>query len=376
MQISYRYTKREYLHSRRINRMLRMPKWKSLGLTLACLLPSFVLITFTNSFIALIAFTAVAAYLIAMICLALLKQPKLSDEHDHIVTLSPEALNDTSSHSEYEIRWQYFDEFSENETEFLLRRLDRYITLPKRVFTPHQCEQFRSFALQVGEGLSEDKPAIPMFTKLFANADQNRVYRFTYQPEDLIQAATDRLVLIDATQMAKKSKTKPTSNWFIAGWLGIFFLGAFFLLQIPGDTESQWSPLQYLFLASALVLPFVLLLGFSKYIRIRSAKRLPQVPHDENRLCLLKQGFAIGTPNNVTFYDWRDIDAFYENGSCYGFKSFNELIQIIPKRLFADNVDSTGFLNQAISLHREYRRTFELTATAIETGNPYQPPAT
>ena len=375
MQVTYRYTDREYVHSRRVNRLLGIPKWKSLGLALICLLPSVVLILFTFSFIAIIAFAAVAAYLIVMISLALIKQPQLSDKHDHVLTLTPETLHEACSNSEYELRWQYFDEFSETESEFQLRRLDRHILLPKRIFTPAESEQLRSLAKKVDEVTPDEVPPIPMFARLFSQGDQNRVYRFSYQPNDLIQAASDRLVLVDADSISKPRK-KLASNRLVASWLAIFVLVSVFLLRTPGDSNSQWTSLQILFLLGALLLPFLLLFAFTKIVRGRSARRLPQVPLDENRLVLLKQGFGIGTPNNATFYDWRDIDSFYENSSCYGFKSFNELIHVIPKRIFADQIKSSEFLNQAISLHREYRRTFESSVSAVETGNPYQPPST
>lgn len=374
MQVRFRYTDREYLHSRRINKLLGMPKWKSLGLAFICLLPSVVLVTFTFSFLALIAFALVAAYLIVMICLALIKQPTLCDKHDHVMTFTPVSLHEKSSHSEYELCWPYFDEFAERETEFLLRRLERYISLPKRIFSKQQCEQLRSFAARTVESPEENAPPIPLFTRIFSQPDQDHAYQFTYRPEDLIQAATDRLVIVDTTQHGK-SKRKPAGSWMAAIWLTTFVLVGFYLVRTPDGPEAQWALYQYLVLGGTLILPFVLLLGFSRIVRARTARKLPQVPRDENNLALLKQGFAVGSPGNVTFYDWRDIDAFYENGSCYGFKSFNDLIQVIPKRIFADAVESAAFLNQAINLHREYRRSFEVPATVVETGNPYQPPA-
>jgi hypothetical protein len=374
MQVRFRYTDREYLHSRRINKLLGMPKWKSLGLAFICLLPSVVLVTFTFSFIALIAFALVAAYLIVMICLALIKQPTLSDKHDHVMTFTPLSMHEKSSHSEYELCWQSFDEFTENETEFLLRRLERFISLPKRIFTQPQSDQLRTLAAKTGGTPEENAPPISLFARIFSQPDRDRIYQFTYRPEDLVQAATDRLVIVDTTQLEKPRK-KPAGSWMAVIWLTTFVLVGFYLVRAPGGPDSQWTPNQYLVLGGTLILPFVLLLGFSRIIRARTARRLPQVPRDENSLVLIKQGFAVGTPGNLTFYDWRDIDAFYENGSCYGFKSFNDLIQVIPKRIFADARESAAFLNQAINLHREYRRSFEVPAAVVETGNPYQPPA-
>ncbi len=374
MHVSFRYTDREYLHSRRINKLIGMPKWKSLGLALICLIPSVALVTFTNSYIALMAFTMVAAYLVVMISLVLIRQSSPRDKHDHLLVLTPLSLHETNSHSEYELKWQYFDEFSENETEFLLRRLERYISLPKRIFTQAQGDQLRTFAVKVGECVSETDAPVSLFTRIFSQAGQNCIYRFTYCAQDLIQAASDRLVVVDPADRGKTRK-QPVSNGLIAAWLVAFLLVAFYLARIPADANLEWTLNQYLVLTSSLILPFVLLIGFSKSIRWRAAKRPPKVPREENCLVLLKQGFAVGNPGNVAFYEWRDIDAFYANSSCFGFKSFNGLIQVIPKRIFADETESTAFFNRAIQLHREHRRSFEEPVTAVETANPYQPPA-
>ena len=91
-------------------------------------------------------------------------------------------------------------------------------------------------------------------------------------------------------------------------------------------------------------------------------------------MCLMNAGWAIGGSNNAIFYDWRDIDDFYQNKYCFGFRTVNDLIQIIPKRIFGSPAAAQSFLNQAIEMRREHRRKFEDNQVAVETGNPYQPP--
>jgi hypothetical protein len=109
-------------------------------------------------------------------------------------------------------------------------------------------------------------------------------------------------------------------------------------------------------------------------IRKSNAQRVPQTPDELSKFALTKTGFATGTSQSVTFTDWRDVESFHENDSCWGFKMPNELIQIVPKRIFADEIDSKKFIDLAMMLHREHRQTFAVTVVGVETGNPFQAP--
>lgn len=374
MQVSFRYTKRELAQYRRINRLTWIPKWKSLGLALICLLPSVVLIVFTSSFIAVMGFVVVAIYLIAAVGIALIRQPGPSDDHDHLVSLTPDVYHELSSHSEYELSWRYFDELIEDDDTIQFRRLDRYIVLPKRIFTADEVDRVRELAAAMSDPSSPDTDRpVPLFEKRLMDDPAETVFRFRYQPDDLAQAALDPLAKLDPATLAP-SQAKPAGTRLVAVWIGMFVLVSVFLLRPEGSASLRWTPTQFFLLFGALLLPFGLLIIANRLLRIWSAKRLPQVPLDENRMALQPDGFAIGTFKNVTFYDWRDIDGFYENQTCYGFKSFNDLIHVIPKRIFSDNAESVAFFQQAVALRRQHQRKFETGTTAIESGNPYQSP--
>lgn len=373
MQITFRYTDEEYIRSRRVNKLTGMPRWKSLAIALLCLLPSLVLVTFTGSFIAVAAFIIVAVFLIVLVAAAAIRQPTMTDKHDHEMTFSPQSLLEKSSHSQYELKWEHFDELIENDKDLLLRRIERYVFLPKRAFTAQQLETLRVYAEKVGGAISEDDQPVQLYERLLAESELDPV-RFVYDPSDLVSANIDPLKIVDVSKMTA-SRAKPASNWLLAAWTAILLAVVMFVFNAPPGSNDRWNLIEFLILAGVIVLPFVLLILTSKWVRSRAAKNSPQTPPDEHDLVLLKSGFAIGTHKSVSFYDWRDVDAFYTNGSCYGFKTFNELIQVIPKRIFADSPAAESFFKQAIGLHREYRRSIEPSTTTIETGNPYQPPA-
>jgi len=375
VQITYRYTDPEYVRSRRLNNLDGVPKWKSLGIALLCLVPSLLLVTLTESFVAVTSFVVVAVSLILLVLSAIIRQPTQVDEHEHHVTFSDETLFEQTSDSQYELRWQYFDEFIENKNEFLLERLGRYLTFPKRIFTPQQQAEFRLIIAKINQEIPENSIPISLYTKLFSQVDSDRIARFTYQPEDLVMAVTDPLTLVNASQTETPAKKK-ISGWTMVGWFAIFMFAASCVMIAPARAGSSWSVAQYLLLGATIVLPFFLLVLAGKFIRYRIAQRLPQVPRHEHELVLLREGMSMGTVDNVSFYDWRDIDAFYQNGSCYCFKTFNNLFHVVPKRAFAGETESEHFLRNAIEMHREYRRDCDITATVVEeTGNPYQPPA-
>ena len=89
---------------------------------------------------------------------------------------------------------------------------------------------------------------------------------------------------------------------------------------------------------------------------------------------LMSNGWAIGNPNSYQFFDWRDIHAFYHNKSCFGFRTFNDLVQVILKRIPETPEEAETLLNTAISFRREHLRSFEDKPVGREAGNPYQPP--
>lgn len=373
MQITFRYTDQEYVQSRRINKMLGMPRWKSLAIALLCLLPSLALVTYTGSLIAIVSFILVAAVLFFLVAWTALRQPGQRDKYDHVMTFSPRSLHEKNSHSETEVSWEQFDELIEREDEFLLRRLERHVWLPKRAFTAEQIAEFRSIAANLNGELTDDDPPVPLYSRLYSKPGLGPI-RFAYDQQDLVSANVDPLRIIDASTSETK-QNRPASNWLVATWLAILLLVLYYAVRSPPGPGSSWGIIEFLFLAFVIVLPFALLMLASRIARRRAARKSPSPPADEQQLVVLKNGFAVGTANNVSFFDWRDVDAFYKNNSCFGFKTFNDLIQIIPMRIFADRSAADQFLKQTIGLHREFGRSFEASSPAVETGNPYQPPS-
>jgi hypothetical protein len=375
MQITFRYTNAEYKATKRLNKMLGMPKWKSYGLAMVCLLPSFLMIwIFSGSTIMLIAFAVLILVVAVLSLVAAIRENPYRDKYDHVLTLSDTSKYEKNSNSEFESDWRHFDEFSETDTSFIFRKLERYSVIPKRVVPAEHLGEFRRYAAKVNELLDESTPPVPLFDRLFLNDAQDTIYQFTYHPDDLANAITDPLKMVNEENLPaikKGSRLGPV-------WLALFVMVlVYFILDSPNRIPGagQWRLTQALILLGAIVLPFFLIRILNSWFRSRAKKQSNSVPREENQMRLTSSGWAIGSPRSALFYDWRDVDAFYENKFCIGFKTFNDLVQIIPKRIFADADAAQAFLKQAIGLRHEYRRSFEEPLVAVETGNPYQPPA-
>ncbi len=125
---------------------------------------------------------------------------------------------------------------------------------------------------------------------------------------------------------------------------------------------------------SAIVLPFGLIKVINHFSHRRIEAWQPELLRDQNSMKLMSNGWAIGNPNSCQFFDWRDIHAFYHNKSCFGFRTFNDLVQVIPKRIFETPEEAETLFNTAISFRREHLRSFEDKPVGREAGNPYQPP--
>ena len=389
MQVNFRYSKKEFLHSRRFNRMAGPAKWKISAMIGLSLVPSILLSMLSDDNTLLLAVALIGMVLFAAIAWVFYRQPKMFDQHDHTLTLSSETLRDEYSHSILEICWKRFDEFIEEKKAFLFRRQDRFVIFPKRIFTPEQCEEVRKFASAVEQDTSNEEP-VDLFAKHFANSNsanetpsetrlpethlpdtQRRIYEFTYQQDDFLLALQTTLHVINQLVPKQSESARSRLGPFVSLFIFIFLVWSGFALVSQTSFEQFWTLFRLVFVC---VLPLVLLMIGFWIIRKSNVKRIPQTPNELSRLVLTKTGFAVGSPQSVTFTDWRDVETFHENIACFGFKMPNELIQIVPKRIFADEVESKKFIDLAMILHREYRQTFVVTATAVETGNPFQAP--
>ena len=373
MQITFRYTNAEYKATKRLNKLLGMPKWQSYGLTIVCLMPSLLMVWISGSTISLLAFATLILVVAVLSFASAVREEPYRDKHDHVLTLTETSKYETNSHSEFETDWRHFDEFRETDAEFIFRKLERYTVIPKRVVPAENLAEFQNYAAKVNDALDDSALPVPLFDRLFSPSPENTPYRFAYQPEDLSNALADPLRIVGEEE--KPGINKGTRLGFV--WLALFVaLMIYFILVPPNQVPwvGPWDLPQLLLLLAAIALPFFLIRLLNAWFRSRSKKQTNSVPREQNLMRLMPNGWAIGSPHSVLFYDWRDIDAFYQNRFCIGFKTFNDLIQIIPKRIFADANAAQSFLNQAIALRREYQRGFEEPVMAVESGNPYQPP--
>ena len=282
MQIIFRYTDAEYKATKRLNKMLGMPKWKSYGLAIVCLLPSLLMVWISGSTISLIVF-AILIFAVAILSFtSAVRENPYQDKHDHVLTLTETSKYEKNSNSEFESEWRHFDEFNETETSFVFRKLERYSVIPKRVVPAEHLGEFRRYAAKVNEPLDESTPPVPLFDRLFLRESQDTNYQFTYHPDDLANAITDPLKMVNEENLPaikKGSRLGPV-------WLALFvMILVYFILDSPNQIPwaGQWRLTQALILLGAIVLPFLLIriLNFvvpiarQKAIQLRAPRRKP-----------------------------------------------------------------------------------------------------
>lgn len=374
MQITYRFTPQEYKSFRRLNNMSGMAKWKAYLLATICLLPSLLLVWLSGSKFALMAFGLMVLTILGLSLLAMFRQPATADQHDHIMTFTPTSKHEMSSYSEFESDWRTYDEFIETETDFRFRKLQRFTVIPKRIFDASQADTFRSYAVQANEAVNDEAPPVELYTRLLVAPNDSTIVEFAYQHDDINNALSEQLAVVLETD----TPAKPKGKWSGFLWLGIFLLILFYLWRsLDGELVSE-GPLDFvpfLYLGVAVVLPFFLIRGLNTFLRAAAKKSSGAVPTELNHMRLMQNGWAIGSPRGALFYDWRDIEAIYQNKACIGLKTMNDLVQIIPKRIFESPDAAQRFLDQIIDLRRQQNRAIEEPIMATETGNPYQPPA-
>lgn len=388
MRITFRFTDSEYRQFRRLNRTDTTPHWKRYLLALLCLLPSFFLILGTKSLIAILAAATILISVLVIAIAAAVGDKTVVDKHDHVMTFDQLTALESHSYSRCESHWDYYDSFEQNESFYLLRRLDRFTAIPKRVIQDSQLDEFTTYCKQIGNEAgpgSEIKSAVPLFNEFFTTSNQFEIFQFAYQADDLTAAMSEQLQLVDLSNNrvssdstnGKNSKPMPRQAVLGTFWLVVFGVVLLFVIsglgQIP--PSQQWTLWQFACVVLAIILPFKLMKWLNLWFRARQKKRAPvRVPNQPISMRLMPSGWAIGNPQGCQFFDWRDVEAFYQNRFCLGFHTSNDLVQVIPRRIFSTQDASQQFLDRAVSLRREHLRSFAPTAVAVETGNPYQAP--
>lgn len=203
----------------------------------------------------------------------------------------------------------------------------------------------------------------------------------TFEARDLGDAARTRLRVVDfgddvVNPRGAQYSTPRRSSWRVSI---IFFVAAILLLMIsqtgqarPLAVRFQWYEL--VCFAGAMIAPLFTFKLWFWVLRKQAAAKHTEVPRDEYLLLLAREGWAVGTPQNVSFFDWRDVTIIFQNEACFGIQVNHGLVQIIPKRIFQSPSEQNSFIEAALHLRREHLQKFAKASSAVETGNPFQAP--
>lgn len=368
LQFQFRLTDEEFATSLRLNRAFVPMRWKLYVLVIASMLPSLVTFYLLDAGWSLAWFVIMIGVLGVYAISAYFKKSGSLDNYDQELTLTEACLSSKFSHSQSNLKWGLFDDIEETSHAIRLMRLQRCTYFPNRIFGG-QLAECRALISRGRQASLAEVATVDLYRQVYGAESPFPVYEFQYVDED-IELATKSNFQVARDVKIETGKARPLSVW----WSVVFISCLVGLLAwLTFDWERQ-SPLYFAALLGAWLLPLALMLTYIKLVQLRSRRRA-QVPQDICKLRLTQSGWAIGNEDGVVLFDWRDVLDIYDSLHFYGFKTINQLLHLIPKRIFPDELANTRFLSQALELHRQAKRQQEVVvATAVETGNPYQAP--
>ncbi|MFK7770208.1 MAG: YcxB family protein [Mariniblastus sp.] len=389
MQIKFRLTDAEFIESRRKSNLLGFNGWRNHCIELLCLLPSGVLVWLTGLWIAQLSFVAIIFVMLIVMVQRSLTRTVVGNNYEHTVTLEGQTLYSEFSNSEFEIKLSHYDKVDENKNSFYLWRLGRCGIIPKRAIDEEQLKEFREGLAGVNLQPQSNELPVKLYSHLFSQDSDGsaekagtKTYKFKFVAEDIHNAGAEPLRVFDSNVDSEGAPAKKISKSSTFGLSGVLLvtLGlviAFFWSAGP----VRLNVVTILLLGMAIMLPFGILRMIGRTMQNVFKKANPVVPPDEFELRLLSNGWAMGTPQYAFRYDWRDVKSLYENSYCVGFRTVNDLIQVVPKRIF-DEGGALEFMQTAIGLQSEFKKTVERESgnankdmiVGTETGNPFQAP--
>ena len=373
MQFQFRYTDNEFRDSLRVNGGAVPQHWKAFLLIVLCVLPSLLIFWWLNAGLSLVWFGVMTLTMLASALHALVNRTGFPAGYDQVVRLSDDDFQHSFSHSVCQVQWGLIDEIRETNEAFQLSRLARTWLIPKRVLGS-QVDECREFFRRVK---NQPPPirAVDLYQQIFDNKSPFPVYRFKYRSDDLDLARKSRFELIRSGSTSASS-TKNTRR--VLGWL-LFALAIGLLIYLNLDiferprhqAENLWP------VVAGWVLPFFMVLIYSRVaLLLRRRSSDSKVPPDECELRLTATGWSIGDRQGVLLSDWRDVGGIFHSPDFFGFKTINQQLNLIPRRIFADQAIANRFLAEAMDLHWRSKNDDNVPlAAVVESGNPYQTPS-
>lgn len=368
LQFQFRLTEKEFATGLRLNRAFVPMRWRLYLLVIASMIPSLATFYLLDAGWSLAWFVIMIGVLGVYAISAYLKKSGRIESYDQELTLTETYLSNTFSHSQSNLKWGLFDDVEETSDSIRLLRLQRCTYFPNRIFGD-QLTEARAMITRGKQLPLAEVPTVDLYRQIYEVESPFPIYEFQYRDDD-IELATKSHFQIARDVEIETNKAKPLSAWWT-----VVFIGSLvgLLAWLTFDWEHQ-SPLYLAAILGAWLLPLALMLTYIKLVRLRSRRRAP-VPKDTCKLRLTQSGWASGSEDGVVLFDWRDVLDVYESSDFYGFKTINQMLHLIPKRIFPDDVSKTRFLSQSLELHRQAKRQQEVVvATPVETGNPYQAP--
>ncbi len=187
-------------------------QWKTFALVILCLLPSVAIAALLSAKLTLLWFLLTTIVMAIYAVMAFARQTGQVENYDQVVELTEQLLDNRFSQSQSQIHWHVIDEVEETNDAFLIRRLERYSLIPKRI-VGDQIQACRDLFARVTTRPPEQTESLPLYRELFSPEGPFPIKRFFYEQDDLKNALQTTFRLSGGTRADCQTPEKTGLGW-------------------------------------------------------------------------------------------------------------------------------------------------------------------
>jgi hypothetical protein len=293
------------------------------------------------------------------------------------VTISERGILERVGDSLSDRSWEAFEGVQDLPDHLLLLHYDKPTVIPKRAMGSdlNTCGEMILSWLGQNSGFNAAH-----FQEWFPDNPTQRIYKFRWQDQDFELLKKVRMREFDplrlGTAFANSSRPSAILQVFTYLLLLTFFLWFWFISK--GVLRIDLILNRVLSLI-AVALPFIVAAVWWQFTTRLIRERRPRVPDEEIFVSLDESALLIGYPKAVARYSFNDIQKFYYSEDFIGFRPGSGLVHVIAAHAFGGRAEALEFLASCYHRRDSLAKTKTIKSArqvqAVETNNPYQPPA-
>jgi hypothetical protein len=391
MKFSYQFTHLELAKSLSLLGVPTVGAWLVYLVVASAMFPSIILFAAIDAETCLNWFGVMLISILIASAWAYWKRTGYPQPFQQSIEFSEDRLLHCFGHSRIECRWSLIDKVEDDVDHLRIYSQGRPILLPKRVLGDRadDCLQFllRMTSREVNQSTNHQKesttlPPIDLFSEKIPTGI-SKPYQYQVSNLDLEQAVQEKFNMVTPISISYAVSMQPErSMWRKVASLCMIWLAIGGLTLLLSQLNDRRVTLEKVVLISfGWFLPIGWLLIWRKFSWLFRTRRIRQsVPDVMSTLTLTPTGWVIANPANGTFGHWKDLQCILQSKNFIGMRMINQLVYLIPKRIFSSSEEVENFLEKSLELQRiQFAEMSGFGGPAepgpvLETRNPYQSP--